>query len=115
MSRETDTRECRQQVLERAIALGQEVTWTTREMASALACHEPSVRAAVGWLIAGGLITVEGRECRRTRGGDRYYAMCYRWLGRTRQVSRVPQSRDARRNGMMMNSVTATQWLSRAW
>jgi predicted transcriptional regulator len=111
-----DIDRCRARVLREISQMGSQAVWTTRDLAHRLDAHEPSVRAAVGWLLAGGIIQPAGRECRTTKCGHRYYATKYRWLG-AQSITRVPRDREARRlaRSTLFNKGAAAIWLSRAW
>ncbi|MBP6582806.1 MAG: hypothetical protein KA204_04955 [Chromatiaceae bacterium] len=88
---------------------------TTLGLAWCLGCPETAVRAAVSWLVLGGLVELAGEHRRRDRRGKRYGAKLYRWTGRE-NVARVPQDPEARRfNREQATQRLAADWLSRKW
>jgi predicted ArsR family transcriptional regulator len=93
---------------------GQGATWTTSDVAAALATSERPVRAVVAWLVIGGLVEIDGCETRRDARGRPYTAQRYRWTGRT-VVRRVTRDRDRRRENWARPATDAASWLSRAW
>ena len=89
-------------------------TFSTRDIADGLGVSEMKVRAVVGWLVAGGLVRRVGSVNRRDRSGVPYRAASYRWSGKT-EIRRCPQDRESRRTILESPSVSAFDWLSRAW
>ena len=89
-------------------------TFSTRDIADGLGCEEYRVRGALAWLVAGGLVRRVGSVKRRDRSGVPYRAASYRWSGKT-EIRRCPQDRESRRTILESPSVSAFDWLSRAW
>ncbi len=88
---------------------------TTLGLAWCLGCPEVAVRAAVAWLVLGGLAELAGEHTRRDRRGKKYGARLYRWTGRA-TVARVPQDPEARRFVREQApdlQALAASWLSR--
>ena len=89
-------------------------TFSTTDIADGLGCEEYRVRAALGWLVAGGLVRRVGSITRRDRSGVPYPAVIYRWSGRS-EIVRCPQAPEARRTILERPAATASDWLSRRW
>ena len=88
--------------------------FSTRDIAGGLGVSEYRVRGALAWLVAGGLVRRVGSVKRRDRSGVPYRAASYRWSGKT-EIRRCPQDRESRRTILERPSVSAFDWLSRAW
>ena len=105
----------RARVLQAFQALPPGVAITTLGLAWLANCaDEHRVRAAVSWLMLGGLVEEAGRHPRRDRRGKAYGARLYRWTGRD-EVRRVPQDRQARRFVVEQEQVADTVALAMAW
>lgn len=78
---------------------------------------EQRVRAAVSWLMLGGLVELAGEYRRRDRRGRAYRAKLYRWTGRE-DISRVARDETERRVAADCDrelTTLAAAWLSRRW
>lgn len=88
---------------------------TTLGLAWLAGCaDEHRVRAAVSWLMLGGLVEEAGRHPRRDRRGRAYGARLYRWTGRE-EIRRVPQSGRARRFEAEQELTADCATLALAW
>lgn len=107
----------RARVLAAFKALPPEVGITTLGLAWMLGCPEYPVRAAVSWLVLGGLVELAGEHRRRDNRGKRYGAKLYRWTGRedVRRVAQDPQARRFNREQEQVADIAslALAWLSR--
>ncbi|MBP8198201.1 MAG: hypothetical protein KAX64_06535 [Chromatiaceae bacterium] len=88
---------------------------TTLGIAWLLRCPEHRVRAAVSWLVLGGVLEVAGEWRRKNLRGEYYGAALYRWNGE-REIKRVAQDPRARRLDREQDvQAMAASWLSRKW
>jgi hypothetical protein len=88
---------------------------TTLGLAWLAGCtEEHRVRAAVSWLLLGGLVELAGDHWRRDRRGRLYRARLYRWTGRE-DIRRVPQDPRARRFEAEQGQVADVGALALAW
>jgi hypothetical protein len=70
--------------------------FTTKELAEKMAEKEYAVRAAVSWMVMGGILAEVGMVTRRTKDSNLpYRAKAYKWTGRL-EVKRVPRSQQDR-------------------
>jgi hypothetical protein len=94
------------------------VAITTMGLAWLAGCAEEyRVRAAVSWLMLGGLVEQAGEHWRRDRRGRAYRAKLYRWTGRA-DIRRVARDEDERRLLAARDpdaTALAMAWLSRRW
>ena len=108
----------REQVLRAFQALPPGVAITTLGLAWLANCpEEHRVRAAVSWLMLGGLVEQVGEHGRRDRRGRTYRARLYRWTGRE-EIKRVARDEVERRLAAERDqdlSALASTWLSRRW
>lgn len=76
---------------------------------------EHRVRAAVSWLLLGGLVEAAGDHWRRDCRGRAYRARLYRWTGRA-EIRRVARDEIERRGSLEREAAAlASSWLSRRW
>ena len=88
---------------------------TTLGVAWLLRCPEHRVRAAVSWLVLGGVLEVVGEWRRKNARGECYGASLYSWTGQW-EIRRVAQDRTARRLDREQDvQALAASWLSRKW
>ena len=108
------------QAIDRARGLGafrqlpEGVGITTLGLAWLVQCAEYRVRAAVSWLMLGGLVEPAGEHRRRDQRGRIYRTRLYRWTGQER-ITRGPQDREARRVSREQEQVADTSALALAW
>jgi hypothetical protein len=111
----TDPTITRSRVLAAFRELPEGAAITTLGLAWLAGCaDEHRVRAAVSWLMLGGLVEDAGTHRRRDRRGRAYACHLYRWTGRE-DIRRVPQDPQARRFKAEQEQVADTTSLALAW
>jgi hypothetical protein len=108
----------REKILEAWRALPEGCGITTLGLAWLAGCtEEHRVRAAVSWLLLGGLVELAGDHWRRDRRGRLYRTRLYRWTGREdiRRVARDEEKRRSEAEVAQDLQKLAASWLSRRW
>lgn len=112
----TDVAMTREQVLMAFQELPTGVAITTLGLAWLCQCaNEHRIRAAVSWLLLGGLVENAGEHWRRDCRGRAYRARLYRWTGKT---DIQPVAREVHERWRPLDRDTqalASSWLSRRW
>lgn len=106
----------RERVLEAFRKVPPETGITTLGLAWLLGnLEEHRIRAAVSWLLLGGLVELAGMHVRRDRRGRAYRAKLYRWSGRE-EIKRLRRNEEERRAAAESDcQAMAASWLSRRW
>lgn len=110
-----ENRITREDIIEAFKELPDDSVTTTFRIAQRLECDEHQVRAAVSWLVMGGLLFAAGETVRKDSQGRKYTAKLYSFSGddEIRRVPRDPTDRKIAIESRCSEKVSA--FLSRRW